>query len=315
MVLIKKRSRTNPEYGCPPEKRSVEQLLQAGIVNLNKPGGPTSTKTDELVKEILKIKKAGHGGTLDPKASGVLPIGLNDGTKVLQALLKAKKEYIGVMHLHKDIDNEKLLEGLEHFTGIVEQKPPARSAVRRVKRKRKVYKLELIKREGKDCTLRVICEAGLYVRKLFWQIGEYLGCGAHMVRLKRTKAGPFSIEDSITLEELKEAYNLWKKGKMAKLRKYINPIEKGVEHLPKIWVLDTTIEPICHGAPLAVPGVSKLTEDVKKDNLVALMTLKNELVALGRAKLSSEEIMKKEKGIAAELERVIMKRGTYKIKK
>lgn len=310
-ILIKKESKTNPNYGCFPEEKNAKELLKAGIINLDKPVGITSTEADEHVKRVLDIKKAGHGGTLDPNASGVLPIAINNGTKILRALLKAKKEYVCVMHLHENVNNKRLKKALDHFTGTITQKPPVRSAVRRVKRKREVYDLILVERENKDCILQVKCGAGLYVRKLCHQIGEYLKSGAHMTELRRTAVGPFKEKDSVKLEELKEVYKLWKSSREEKLKEQINPIEKGVQHLPKIWVLDTAVDSICHGARLAVPGISKLNDDIRKGDLIALMTLKGELIALGRAKLSSGEIKSRAKGIAAELERVIMKRGIY----
>ena len=115
------------------------------------------------------------------------------------------------------------------------------------------------------------------------------------------------------MQELTDAYYFWKDEQNEKfLRKVIQPAENGVKHLPKIWVFDTTIESICHGVDLKVPGISRLNDKINKDETVAIMSLKDELVALGIAKMDSSEMMG-EKGIAVQTEKVFMQPGVYKI--
>ncbi|MCK5300861.1 MAG: RNA-guided pseudouridylation complex pseudouridine synthase subunit Cbf5, partial [Thermoplasmatales archaeon] len=108
--LIKVNIKTNPNYGKSPDELSVNELINNGIINLDKPSGPTSHQVDSWLKNIFAINKVGHGGTLDPNATGVLPIGIGNATKVLHILLESGKEYVGLMKLHKKIDNDKIIK-------------------------------------------------------------------------------------------------------------------------------------------------------------------------------------------------------------
>jgi len=243
-----------------------------------------------------------------------LPIALGSATKIVQVLLKAGKEYIAIMHLHKEVEEKKLKEVFKEFTGKIRQKPPVKSAVKRVERTRQIYYFEILEIEEQDVLFKVGCEAGTYIRKLIHDIGKKLGTGAHMAQLRRTKAGPFTEETLLTLQDLQDAFHYYKEENKEKyLRKIIQPVENAIEHLPKIWVFDTTVESLCHGSDLKVPGISKLNDKITKNDSIAILTLKDELVALGTANLSSNEILKKEKGIAVKTEKVFMKPGTYRI--
>src|SRR3989344_4996636 len=106
-ILIKREEKTDSKFGCIPEKRPVEELINRGVICINKPDGPTSFIVSDHVKNMLNCKKTSHGGTLDPHVSGVLPIMLNKSVKLSQYLLLAGKEYIALMHLHKDVEKEK----------------------------------------------------------------------------------------------------------------------------------------------------------------------------------------------------------------
>ena len=164
--IIKVQVKTNPNYGKKPSERTVKELLNNGAIILDKPCGPTSHQVDAWIKEILEIDKVGHGGTLDPNATGLLPIGVGDATKALQVLLLADKEYVGIMKLHKDADEKKILKTCESFIGEITQIPPVRSAVKRVKRKRHVYYFDILEIKDRDVLFRVGCESGTYVRTL-----------------------------------------------------------------------------------------------------------------------------------------------------
>jgi len=304
---------TDPSHGCEPSKRSIHEHLRLGIINLDKPVGPTSHEIVAWVKRVLKIRRAGHGGTLDPNVSGVLPTALEDATKIVQTLLPAGKEYICVMHLHGDVPDHRLEQVLHEFESEIYQRPPLRAAVKRVLRKRKIYYLELLEREGRDVLMRVGCEAGTYMRKLTYDMGEALGCGAHMQELRRTRTGPFREDDTLAkLQNLADAYAFWSEdGDEKHLRKVILPVEAAVEHLPKLVVRDGAIDALCHGASLAAPGVLQVDTGISQDNLVALMTLKGEVVALARATMTSKQIYEVEHGIVAKPERVVMSPDTY----
>ncbi len=298
-ILVKKRSRTNNEYGNYPDNRPIEELINYGIINLDKPAGPTSHQCSDYVQKILHIEKAGHSGTR--------------ATRIVQTLLKAGKEYVAVMHLHKLVAGGKLKSVLKEFTGKIKQLPPVRSAVKRKLREKEIYYLELLEMDGQDVLLKIGCEAGTYVRKLIHDIGVKLGCGAHMSELRRTKVACFDEQSNlITLQDLADAYHFWKNENNEKYLRYcIQPIEKAIEHLPKIWVLDSTVNALCHGIDLAIPGISKLNSGIEENDLVAVMSLKDELIALGTVKLSSEQIMKKEKGIAVKISKVFMLPNIY----
>ncbi len=309
---IKVDAKTNQNYGKAPEQRSVQELLNNGIIILDKPRGPTSHQVDAWVKQILEIEKVGHGGTLDPNAVGVLPIGVGEATKTLQALLSAGKEYVGVMKLHKQVDNNKIREVCQSFVGDVSQMPPVRSAVKRVRRKRQIYYFEIIQTKERAVLFRVGCEAGTYIRTLCVDIGRKLKTGAHLAELRRTKVGRLHEEEAITLHDLKDAYIFWKENNDEKgLRSIIMPLEHVLSHLPKIVIRDSAVDALCHGAGLAIPGVVEVDSDIKKDDMVAVLTLKGEGVAVVRSLLSTEEIIHKDTGMCASIERVFMKKGTY----
>ena len=247
--------------------------------------------------------------------TGALPIAVGRATRVVQVLLKAGKEYTAIMHLHKKIEEKKIKKVFKEFTGKIRQKPPIKSAVKRVERTREIYYLDILEIQDQDVLFRVGCEAGTYIRKLIHDMGKKLEIGAHMSQLRRTQAGPFTEETLFTLQDLQDAFYYYKKENKEKyLRKIIQPVENAIAHLPKLWVFDSTVEPLCHGSDLKIPGISKLNDKINKDDTVAVLTLKNELIALGTAILTSEEIMNQEKGIAVKTDKVFMDPETYKAK-
>ena len=313
-VYIKAEEEEGP-WGKRPEERTVEELLKASIINLDKPPGPTSHEVVAWVRKILEVKKAGHSGTLDPKVTGVLPVGINKGTKVLYALLKAGKEYVGIMQLHDDADLDRVREVASQFVGKIYQRPPVKSSVKRRLRTRTVYWLEIPEMDGRYVLFRTGVEAGTYARKLCHDIGLVLGTGAHMVELRRTRVGPLREDETLaTLQDISDAYHFWKEeGNDKLLKRYLLPVEKAVEHLPKIVIRDSAVAAIVHGANLTSPGVLSVEEGIKPGDLVALMTKKGELVALATALRSTEEILEMDRGEVADTFRVIMERGVYPI--
>ena len=304
---------TNDKYGTYYDKRSLDQLLKYGFILLDKPPGPTSHETVAWLKRILKIPKAGHSGTLDPQVSGVLPMGLGEGTKALEVLLYGPKEYHALGRLHSLPSKEKLKKVLEEFTGEIYQKPPQRSAVLRQTRTRTIYELELLEQKERLVLLRVLCEAGTYIRKLIYDIGEVLGPGATMIELRRTRVHQFT-EDSglVTLHELANAYSFWEEKKDdSRLLKIIRPIEHVLSELKSVVIRDSAVDALCHGAQLAIPGILEVSPNLKKDDLVAIYTKKGEVVALAKTLLSEEEIKENTKGYAFETKRIIMAPSTY----
>lgn len=224
-----------------------------GFIILDKPSGPTSHKATELVKGALDIKKAGHGGTLDPKVTGVLVIGLGKATRLLR-FLPSEKEYEGEMHLHSDI-NLKTLRGKikEKFLGKIKQTPPKRSKVKRQEREREIYKFKLTKKKGRDVFFKVKCQAGTYIRKLIHDLGEEFE-GAHMAKLIRTKHGKFSIRQAKTIEGINKLV------KRKKINNLIIPIEKALNFLPKIYIKEKHIKQILNGSPIFSEFIKKVTK-------------------------------------------------------
>jgi H/ACA ribonucleoprotein complex subunit 4 len=310
--IIKFQAKTNPKYGKSPKERSVKEILSNGVINLDKPSGPTSHQVDSWIKKILDVEKVGHGGTLDPNAIGVLPVAIGDAAKALQVLLTADKEYIGIMKLHNDVDKKKILEVCNSFIGKVSQFPPVRSAVKRVRRKREIYYLDVLQIKKRDVLFQVGCESGTYVRTLCVDIGKRLKMGAHLAKLRRTRVGLLQEENSVNLQDLKDAHTFWKEENIEKeIRSMIFPMEKLMDHLPKIVIRDSAVDALCHGASLAVPGVVEIDSDIKKGDLAGVLTLKGEGVALVKILMSTEEIIQKDSGVCANLERVLMNKGTY----
>ncbi|KKG10018.1 RNA-guided pseudouridylation complex pseudouridine synthase subunit Cbf5 [Methanosarcina sp. 2.H.A.1B.4] len=303
---------TNPSYGCYPEKRPILEYIEKGVVNIDKPSGPTSHEVAAWVKAILGVNTAGHAGSLDPKVTGLLPTLLGKATKAVPALRLSGKEYICHLKLHRAMPPKLVRQVCEEFTGPIYQMPPIKSAVKRVMRVRTIYYLEVLEIEGTSVLLRVGCEAGTYIRKLCHDIGLALGCRGHMQGLRRTKAGPFTEKTIVTLHELKDAYVLWKEeGDESELRRVIRPMESAVSHLPKIILRDSAVDAVCSGASLAVPGITSLDSNLTKGELAGLFTLKGEFVALAKAEMNTEEILKASAGIAASPIRILMNAGTY----
>jgi H/ACA ribonucleoprotein complex subunit 4 len=311
-VFVKIQEGTNPEWGRPPSQRPAEEHIRYSLVLLDKPRGPSSHEVAAWVKKILGVDRAGHAGTLDPKVSGVLPIAVAEGTKVLMALSRSDKVYVAVAKFHGDVDVERLRAVLQELQGAIYQKPPLRSAVKRQLRTRRVYSLELLEVCGRYAVIKMHVEAGTYARKIIHDIGEILGVGANMRELRRVAVSCFTEDETVTLQDVADAYYVWRKhGDDTYLRRVLLPIEEVARHLPKIWVRDSAVDALCHGAPLAAPGVAKFEIPFSRGELVALFTLKGELIGVGRALVDGEEVKKMERGLVARTDRVVMRRGTY----
>ncbi len=303
---------TNPAHGTAPLARDLVAHMSLGVVNLDKPSGPSSHQVVAWLKLALDIEKAGHGGTLDPNVTGVLPIALLDATRVIKTLLEAPKEYIAVVELHRDVEEAAFREAIMRFVGPVYQIPPLKSAVKRELRIRTIYELEILEVEKRRALFRVSCEAGTYIRKLCQDIGRVLGVGGHMLDLRRSRTGPWTEADSVTMHDVRDAFEEFREsGDESGLRRVIRPVEELVAHLPAIVVRDTAVDAVCHGAYLALPGVVAVDKDLRAGGLAAVFSLKGELVATGTPLLDAADVMTAEDGLVFETKRVIMDPGTY----
>ncbi|MCS3924767.1 RNA-guided pseudouridylation complex pseudouridine synthase subunit Cbf5 [Methanosalsum natronophilum] len=310
--LVKSNTVTNDSYGTYPHNRPINDHVNLGVINLLKPKGPTSHEVTAWIKQILDIKKAGHSGSLDPSVDGLLPIMLGKATKAIRALRLSGKGYICLMRLHGPVKKMKILSVINEFQGQIFQIPPKVSAVKRSVRIRTIYCIEVLEIKENYVLMNIFCEAGTYIRKLCYDMGEALGCGANMQELRRIRTGPFDEMNAVTLQDVVDAFILWqKKGIEDELRSVVLPMEEGLSHLPSIIIRDTAVDAICRGASLAVPGVSKLDPNIKKGDTICIFTIKGEAVALSTAKMESNEIIDFETGIVAITERVIMDAGTY----
>jgi len=300
-------------FGFEPWNRPEELYIRYGIVNLDKPPGPTSHQVTTWVKRVLGVSKTGHGGTLDPMVTGVLPVGIERSTIVMRYVVGSAKEYVGVMHLHGDVDIDEFMRVFNLFKGRIYQKPPVRSSVRRRIRTRTIYSSEVLDIEGRDVLFRVECESGFYVRKYVHDIGLVLGIGAHMTELRRTRAGPFSEKEYlVSLYDLASAVYLWREtGDFTLMRKTIVPLEYVLKMYPIIVIKDSAVASIIYGAQLKAPGVIAYTEDVKRLGRVGIVTKKGELVAFAISQYDASELSTLEKGVVATTERVVMEKGLY----
>jgi H/ACA ribonucleoprotein complex subunit 4 len=167
--------------------------------------------------------------------------------------------------------------------------------------------------EGQNVLFKIGCEAGTYIRKYCHDIGEALGSGAHMAELRRTIVGSFKEDNTLkTLQDLTDDYwQLTEEGDESALRSAILPMEKAACHLPKLVVRDSAVDALCHGADLASGGILSLTSNIEKGSIVALQTLKGELIAAGESLCNSSEISEKTKGIMVDIKKVFMEPGTY----
>lgn len=252
-----------------------------GILVLDKPEGLSSTQALEKVKKILKVKKAGHGGTLDPIATGVLPIFLGKATKVAQIFLEGDKVYEGRFQLGittstyditgeiisqkevSEISLEKLKEFAKELEGEIDQVPPPFSAAKfrgrplykyardgliipKEPKKVKIYKFEILRIDKPFVDFKVYCSKGTYIRALIHDLGEKIGCGATLVSLRRIKKSIFTLEEALTLRDLE---NLVTENPEAVLQKII-PVEKALEFLPKIIVSEEFSQKILQGKPM-----------------------------------------------------------------
>ena len=301
------------DSGSYPDKRSIDDLIDNCIIFVDKQSGPTSHQVVSWVKSMLKYTKAGHSGTLDPMVTGLLPISLGNATKALPILLYGPKEYVAIIRLHNSVNQTKLYDCINQFKGPIYQRPPQRSAVKRQTRIRNIYDIKVLDDTSRLICIRVLCEAGTYIRKLIYDIGEIMECGATMIELRRTRVMHIN-EDSnfVGLHELSDAiYRLQKENDETRFRELVHPVEFITKPLKSITVRCSAIDSLCHGAQLAIPGILSLSKEISMAENIAVLSQKGELIALAESLMSSDDITKNKKGIACKTKRVIMKPGTY----
>lgn len=265
-----------------------------GIIVIDKPKGRTSHDMVYFIRRMTGIKKVGHTGTLDPDATGVLPLCIGNGTKVSDMLLESDKCYRAELILGKTTDTqdlsgnvleekevnlseEEIVKAAESFVGEIEQIPPMYSAIKQdgkklyelarkgieVERKPRrvtVNEITIVKIDKNTVTIDVDCSKGTYIRTLCSDIGEKLGCGGCMGNLRRTKAGMFNIDESHTLEEIEK---LKENGKLGNI---ILPVDSVFMKYPKIQLNEKQVKSVTNGIRMTYKGIEGQTYRVYDNN-------------------------------------------------
>ncbi|MEZ3114996.1 RNA-guided pseudouridylation complex pseudouridine synthase subunit Cbf5 [Halobaculum sp. MBLA0147] len=237
-----------------PSDRSPRETLSFGVVNLDKPPGPSAHEVTAWVRDLAGVDRAAHAGTLDPKVTGCLPILLGDATRLAQVFLEGAKTYVAVLELHRSAPAD-LESVLAAFETELYQKPPRKSAVRRRLRTRSVYDLEVLDHSDRQVLLRIRCESGTYVRKLCHDLGLALGTGAHMGNLRRVGTDPFDDRDLVTIHEFADALAFDDEGESDPLAEAVAPAERALRHLPRVTIPENAAREVAQGAPVYAPGV------------------------------------------------------------
>ncbi|ELZ32809.1 H/ACA RNA-protein complex component Cbf5p [Halogeometricum pallidum JCM 14848] len=284
----------------PPDDRSLEALLSFGVVNLDKPPGPSAHQVAAWVRDMTGVERAAHAGTLDPKVTGCLPTLLGDATRMAQVFLEGSKEYVSVLELHGSAPSD-LEAVVAEFEGEVYQKPPRKSAVSRRLRSREVYDLDVLEVADRQALLRIRCESGTYIRKLCHDVGLAAGTGAHMGHLRRTATDPFDDSTLKSLYDLSDALAFAEEGDESVLREVVAPAERALSHLPHVTIAYSAAEQVAEGAPVYAPGVFE-TDDADRGSLVACVTPDDAAVCLGRLVGDPEA----DSGEVVSLERVLI---------
>lgn len=247
------------------KKKTIQELLEFGILNIDKPQNPTSFDISDFVRKTLKplgVRKTSHFGTLDPKVTGVLPIALNRACKLTGFFLGEDKEYIGIMRIHEDIPLKKIEKAIkEKFTGKIKQVPPVKSRVKRQEREREIKNFKLLEKNKKDILFLAEVQGGTYIRKLIDDLGKELGIGAHMLELRRIRAGIFKEEDkeypSVNLYDFEKAIEEYEKGNEKLLRKIIIPGEIVSEVYKEVQINENVVENLFTGKPFNINDLKK----------------------------------------------------------
>lgn len=272
-----------------------------GLIIVDKPVGPTSHNIVTLVRRGTKIRKVGHAGTLDPRASGVLVLCLGAATRLSEYLSTSTKTYEAVVrwgastrtydsdgevtHSTGKVPSLRQIEALlPEFVGEIDQSPPPFSAIKvggkkaydlarsgeevdLTPRKVHIHRLEIRSYRPPDLSLLVECSAGTYIRSLAHDLGERLGMGAHLASLRRTKAGPFTLEEAVALPRLEVSFLT------GKWEQYVRPAVDALPEFPSIQLDAEALEKVRFGHRIpAEPGSSGMAKAVTPEGeLVAVL--------------------------------------------
>lgn len=312
MIILEKDAKTSPEHGTIPSERTVEQLLESCFILLDKSPGPSSHQVSAWARDMMGLEKLGHGGTLDPFASGLLPLLSGKAMRLTGKILTHDKSYLALFKFGKELGRNEIEDKMAMLTGKVYNVPPEISAVRVQVRTRKISKFDILDFDGTSLLTQIECEAGTYVRTMARDLGLLLDTPVELKELRRPTSGEFSLSQSITMQQLADAYWLWQeKGEEDAMLRILHPIEDMLSDLPRVVVKDGAAAALSHGAPLLRPGVVSIEEDLKVGSEVLLVTMKGEAVAIAKMSQNSKVIPDMNQGEVAKPNCVLMKEDTY----
>jgi H/ACA ribonucleoprotein complex subunit 4 len=302
--------------GCSPLKRPIGDYLRYGFINLDKPANPSSHEVVAWIRRILRVEKTGHSGTLDPKVTGCLIVCIDRATRLVKSQQSAGKEYVAVLRLHAAVESEaKVARAVETLTGALFQRPPVISAVKRQLRIRTIYSSKLLEYDSERHLgiVRINCEAGTYIRTLCVHLGLVLGVGGHMQELRRTRSGIMGEDKTqVTMHDVLDAQWTLDHDKDEKyMRRVARPLECLLTNYKRLVIKDSSVNAVCYGAKLMLPGLLRYSDDIDVNEPVVMMTTKGEAVAIGIAQMNTAVMATCDHGVVAKIKRVIMERDTY----
>ncbi|KAH4845566.1 H/ACA ribonucleoprotein complex subunit CBF5 [Parastagonospora nodorum] len=316
-LLVRTSHYTPIPQGCAPLSRDIKSYISSGVINLDKPSNPSSHEVVSWVKRMLRVEKTGHSGTLDPKVTGCLIVCIDRATRLVKSQQGAGKEYVCVIRMHDKLPGgeAQFARALETLTGALFQRPPLISAVKRQLRIRTIHESKLYEfdNERQLGVFWVSCEAGTYIRTLCVHLGLLLGVGAHMQELRRVRSGAMDeTKDLVTLHDVLDAQWLHDNNRdESYLRHVISPLESLLTSYKRVVVKDSSVNAICYGAKLMIPGLLRFEKGIEIHEEIVLMTTKGEAIALAYAQMSAVEMSSCDHGVVARTKRVIMERDLY----
>lgn len=262
-MLVRTGHFTPVPKGNSPLKRPIQEYIRYGIINLDKPANPSSHEVVAWVRNILKVEKTGHSGTLDPKVTGCLVVCVERATRLVKSQQGAGKEYVCILRLHNVVEEAALNKAIGTLTGALFQRPPLISAVKRRLRVRTIYKSKLFEYDNEKhlAVFWVSCEAGTYIRTMCVHLGLLLGTGGHMQELRRVRSGCMSENERlVTMHDVLDAqYELDINKDETYMRRVVQPLEALLTSYKRIIVKDSAVNSICYGAKLMIPGILVLS--------------------------------------------------------
>ena len=313
-IIFDKDAVTNPKFGSVPSERSLDELLGSGILLVKKPRGPTSHQLTAWIRNILGITKIGHGGTLDPMATGLLTILCGRATRLTDIILKGDKRYISIIRFGRDIDSIELEELLNSLVGEIYNVPPKESAVKVQVRTRTITSLSLLDFDSSSriAAVEISCVAGTYIRTLTRDIGLLLNTSCEMLELHRDRTSIFDESMACNMHQLADAIFLWKEHNDERsLRKLLTPVETILTKIPSIMIKDGAVAALTNGAPLVRPGVVNASSGISSGSLVVISSMKGEAVAVANTSVDIDEVLNMTKGQVAVAKSVLMPTGIY----